>query len=214
MKSKRVLAPVERFTEILFGLIMVLTFTCALSVAESGREDVRAMLIGALGCNIAWGIIDAAFYLISRASEKARNSHLLRELLTAKSLDETRAIIAEALPPRVAEVMDTADLDRLGYRLKDLPVTVEHPRLVGEDWKGAFGVFLLVFLSTLPVVAPFVFVHDAHLAMRISNGIAIVLLFAAGHMLARYSGMRPFLTGVTMVLVGVGLVSLAMALGG
>ena len=38
---------------------MVLTFTGSLSVAEAGRDDVRTMLIGALGCNLAWGIIDA-----------------------------------------------------------------------------------------------------------------------------------------------------------
>ena len=58
--SKRVLEPIERVSEVLFGLIMVLTFTGSLSVAEAGREDVRTMLIGALGCNLAWGIIDAA----------------------------------------------------------------------------------------------------------------------------------------------------------
>jgi len=54
---KRVLEPNERISEVLFGLIMVLTFTGALSVAEAGREDIRVMLIGALGCNLAWGII-------------------------------------------------------------------------------------------------------------------------------------------------------------
>ena len=53
--SKRVLDPIDRVSEVLFGLIMVLTFTGSLSVAEAGRDDVRAMLIGALGCNLAWG---------------------------------------------------------------------------------------------------------------------------------------------------------------
>src|SRR4030095_1819511 len=48
--SKRVLDPVERISEVLFGLIMVLTFTGSLSVAEAGRDDVRTMLICALGC--------------------------------------------------------------------------------------------------------------------------------------------------------------------
>ena len=48
--SNRVLDPLERFSEIVFGLIMVLSFTCAISVAEAGREDVRAMFIGAIGC--------------------------------------------------------------------------------------------------------------------------------------------------------------------
>jgi hypothetical protein len=39
--SKRVLEPIDRVSEILFGLIMVLTFTASLSIAEAGRDDVR-----------------------------------------------------------------------------------------------------------------------------------------------------------------------------
>ena len=58
----RVVDPPQRVAEVLFGLIMVLTFTCSLSIAEAGRDDVRTMLIGALGCNLAWGIIDGVFY--------------------------------------------------------------------------------------------------------------------------------------------------------
>ena len=53
--NRRMLDPAERTSEVLFGLIMVLTFTGSLSIAEAGREDIRAMLIGAPGCNIAWG---------------------------------------------------------------------------------------------------------------------------------------------------------------
>src|SRR5215213_10360873 len=68
--SRRVLEPYERVSEVLFGLIMVLTFTGSLSVAESGREDVRTMLIAALGCNIAWGIIDGILYLMACLSER------------------------------------------------------------------------------------------------------------------------------------------------
>ena len=70
--SRRVLDPSERIAEVLFGLIMVLTFTGSLSIAEAGRDDVRAMLIGALGCNIAWGVIDGVLYLMSALAEKGR----------------------------------------------------------------------------------------------------------------------------------------------
>ncbi len=62
--SRRVLAPNERVAEVLFGLIMVLTFTGSLSIAEADRADVRTMLLGALGCNIAWGLIDWILYLM------------------------------------------------------------------------------------------------------------------------------------------------------
>ena len=68
--SRLVLDPNERIAEVLFGLIMVLTFTGSLSVAEADRAEVRTMLIGALGCNLAWGVIDAVLYLMGSLSEK------------------------------------------------------------------------------------------------------------------------------------------------
>ena len=61
---RRVLEPDERIAELLFGLIMVITFTGSLSVATAQREDVRGMVVAAIGCNLAWGIIDGVFYLL------------------------------------------------------------------------------------------------------------------------------------------------------
>jgi hypothetical protein len=57
---KWVLSDIDRVLEVLGGVIMVLTFTSVLSVGHAGKADVRAMLIGSLGCNLAWGIIDAS----------------------------------------------------------------------------------------------------------------------------------------------------------
>src|SRR3954464_12933693 len=101
-KEGRVLNPLERFSEIVFGLIMVLTFTCAISVAEIGREDVHAMLIGAIGCNLAWGIIDAAFYLIACLPQAGRNATLLRTVQQSTDSTQSRLTIADALPAKVA----------------------------------------------------------------------------------------------------------------
>jgi hypothetical protein len=56
------LDPLERISEVLFGVIMALTFTCTLGVATADDIQVKTMLIGALGCNLAWGVIDAGVY--------------------------------------------------------------------------------------------------------------------------------------------------------
>jgi VIT1/CCC1 family predicted Fe2+/Mn2+ transporter len=69
---KRVLDPVERASEIVFGLLMALTFTGSLSVASAGREEVRTMMAAALGCNLAWGLADAVMYLVGIVVERAR----------------------------------------------------------------------------------------------------------------------------------------------
>ena len=74
----RVLAPVERLSEILFGLIMALTVTSAVSVATADHMQIRTMLIAALGCNLAWGIIDAGMYLMARLGERGHNAVVAR----------------------------------------------------------------------------------------------------------------------------------------
>src|SRR5690349_7398439 len=68
----RLLDPIDRFSEILFGLIMVLTFTGTISAAESGREEIRTMLFASIGCNLAWGIVDAVMYLFESVAERGR----------------------------------------------------------------------------------------------------------------------------------------------
>lgn len=211
----RVLNPLERFSEIVFGLIMVLSFTCAFSVAEAGREDVRAMFIGAIGCNLAWGIIDAAFYLVACLTERGRIASMLRLVQQSAELTRAQEIIADAIPEAVADALQPADFERIHAHLKQLPPPPEHPGLTGENWRGAAGVFLLVFVSTFPVVVPFIFMRNARLALHLSNLIAIVLLFGAGRMLASYARFRrPALTGLAMVAIGAALVALTITLGG
>ena len=211
---KRVLEPHERVAEVLFGLIMVLTFTGSLSIAEAGREDIRTMLIGALGCNLAWGIIDGVLYLMGCLADKSRELLALRAVRQATDPQKAQQIITDALPQVVASVLQPAELEAMAQRLKELPEPPERARLRAGDWRGALGVFFLVFLSTFPVVIPFIFMTDAVNALRVSNLIAVAMLFAAGYVFGRITGGRPWVVGISMVLLGAVLVALTMALGG
>jgi VIT family protein len=212
--SKRVLEPIDRVSEILFGLIMVLTFTGSLSIAEAGRDDVRTMLIGALGCNLAWGIIDGVLYLMGCLAEKGRGLLAFRAVRKAADPKEAQRLIADALPPVITSILQPAELDTMSRRLKDLPEPPEQARLHRDDWLGAVGVFLLVFLCTFPVVIPFIFMHHAGPALRVSNAIAIVMLFLTGYAFGRMTGRHPWLVGISMVVLGLILVGLTIALGG
>lgn len=212
--SKRPLDPYDRISEVLFGLIMVLTFTGSLSVAEAGREDVRAMLIGALGCNLAWGIIDAVLYLMGCLAEKGRGLRIFRAVRGAADPQTAQRLVAGALPTVIASVLEPAELESMQRRLKQLPEPPERARLRKDDWLGALGVFLLVFFATLPVAIPFVFMTSAVPALRVSNLVAIVMLYLLGHAFGRTAGHRPWVMGVSMVVLGVALVAMTMALGG
>ena len=213
-RTAPVLSPVDRISEVLFGLIMALTFTGTLSVATADRAEVRSMLIGALGCNIAWGLVDAVMYLMTVLVERGRNLKVLREVRHATDPAEARALLADSLPPVVASAMQPAELDAVRERLSALPEPPLRPGFTGDDFRGAAAVFLLVFFSTLPVALPFLFSHDAHRALRISNGIALAMLYIGGHRLNRYAGRPGWRGGLAMLAIGAVLVWATIALGG
>ena len=69
--------------------------------------------------------------------------------------------------------------------------------------------------STLTIACNrFLFMADIARAVRVSNGIAVVLLFVTGCAFGRLVEYRPWLTGIVMVALGGSLVALTMALGG
>jgi hypothetical protein len=213
-QRRRFLEPLDRICEVLFGLIMVLTVTCSFSVVEANRRDVRNMLLAALGCNVAWGVIDAVFYLLQRFGEQGRGIGALRALRKATDNVEARDIISEWLPPFLTSALSPAEFEEIWQRLVGVSDSPKRPELSKDDWLSALGTFLLVFLSTFPVITPFLFFKDAKLALRSSNGLAIALLFMCGYALGGYAGRSRWLTGLVMVLLGGALVGLAMVLGG
>jgi hypothetical protein len=214
LSSKRVLEPIERLSEILFGLIMVLTFTGSLAVATAGRDDIRTMLIGALGCNLAWGVIDALLYLMGRLAERGHGLAVFKAVREVNEPEAANRIIAGAIPPLLASILTPSEFAVIHERLKSLPGPPTRARLKKDDWLGALGVFLLVFVSTFPVVIPFLVMHGAHRALRVSNAIAIVMLFLTGATFGRLTGRAPWVVGIGMVVLGCVLVALTMALGG
>jgi hypothetical protein len=213
-QRKQFLKPVERMLEVLCGVIMVLTFTCSFSVASAAHTEVRNLLIAALGCNVAWGIIDAAFYLMGNFAGRGQGILALRAVGSAASPKEAHGVIVDALPPLLASALTPADFETIRQRLSQLPEPAKHPWLTKDDWIAALGVFLLEFLVVLPLAIPFVFIHDAKLALRVSNGIAIALLFVTGYRLGRHAGYHPWRMGISMVLIGLALIGVAIALGG
>jgi hypothetical protein len=213
-QERQVLDPIERVSEVLFGLIMVLTFTGSLSVASPERSEVREMLVGAIGCNLAWGIVDAVMYVMSSVMLRARAIRILRKVQIASNPAEARAAIAGMLSAFAVarlrpEILEMAREDLAA--IKDAPLRAPITR---DDCVGAVEVFLLVFLSTFPVVVPFIVMSDARAALRMSNWIAVTMLFIGGWSLGQYAGLRPWAMGLGMAAFGAMLVGLTIALGG
>jgi len=210
---KRLLDPIERSSEVLFGLIMVLTFTGSFRASGADHDSVGRMLLAALGCNLAWGIIDAVFYLIATLSQRGHNLMLLRDVQSA-GCEKGRRLINDALNDDLSAVLTEVEIESVRVRMLQLPKRLSRPKLHPSDWLAALGVLLLVFLSTFPVVLPFVFMRHAMRALRVSNLIGIIMLFLVGTAYGKYAGYRPWHLGVVMVLIGLTMVGLTIALGG
>ena len=210
----RLLDPIDRISEVLFGLIMVLTSTSTLSVATAGRAEIGTMIMGALGCNLAWGIIDAALYLMGSLEERGRNILMLRAVRQAGSAEESEAPDGGRAP---GFAVIRAIAGRGGLATTKIAATAEppaHPSLTTGDALRAAAICLWVFASTFPVVVPFLFIGEVQPALRLSNAIAIAMLFVCGYAFARCTGLRPWATGLLMVAIGCAMVGVAVMLGG
>jgi hypothetical protein len=212
--DSRLLDPIDRNSEILFGLFMVLTFTGTLSVATAGRDDVKLMLVAAIGCNIAWGFVDGVMYVLRNLVVRAREGTLARAVRAAQRPEDAHHLIATQIGP-MAQALGAPAMERVRKAIVDRPPPpAGGTRMSLQDLRGALGVFLLVFLSTLPVVLPFVLIADLQLAKRVSAAIAIAMLFLCGYGWGRYGGISPWWSGLVMVVLGVVVEAIVIALGG
>src|SRR5215510_14832341 len=145
-----VLDPMERISETLFGLIMALTFICSLGVPTGSNKNIQTMLIGALGCNLAWGIVDGGLYLLGRINSRGDKLLTLRAVRQAPDAEAARRVIADALPPELAAFLPAEQLEGMRQKLQQLPEPSHGPRLTKRDWTGALGLCLLSFPFDLP----------------------------------------------------------------
>lgn len=210
---KHLLDPVDRVSEILFGLIMAVTIVGSLSVAAAGHAEVRTVMWAALGCNLAWGLVDAVMYIVRTMTERSRLRTLGRRIRGADAAD-ARAQIARALPDHVAALVGADERESMRRRLAALPP--DDGALLGpRDFLEAAGIFALVVLATFPVVLPFMFMQDVVNAFRLSQGITLVMLFLAGTALGRHAEHpKPMRTGLAMAVFGAVLIAAVKALGG
>ena len=210
--GRGLLDPIDRVSEVMFGLLMAVSIVGAVSVATAGQQEVRMALAAAFGCNLAWGLVDAVMYLVRTLTERNRNLSLAKRV-TGAPAEDGRRVIAASLPEHVAAIVGDAEVEAMRQRLLALPP----PRggLHAEDYLAALGIFLLVVLATFPIVIPFLVIDDAGRAMQASRLITVAMLFVAGFALGRYAGhARPALTGFFMGLLGAALIMAIKALGG
>jgi VIT1/CCC1 family predicted Fe2+/Mn2+ transporter len=214
----RHLDPAESLGEILFGLIMVLTVTVgARLLTQRDALDGYEIVVAAVGCNIAWGIIDAVLFVLGTLYQRSQKMRLVRAVQGAASRAEALALIrrefdlddaAIAVRPEDADRFHALVLAAAAHAIPG------RARLRRGDITAALAVFLLVSATALPGVIPFLLIADPDVALRVSNLVLLLLLFVVGYVWARRTNAGAWQVGLTVLLLGGLMVGVAVALGG
>jgi hypothetical protein len=208
-----ILGPVDTICELLFGLFMALTFVGAISVVNPGNGQVRELFVTAFGCNIAWGLVDAVIFLVRTLVDRGRMLTLVRAVRVAPDAGTAHRVIEDAVSRTARELLTPAEIEAVRGRVVAMPLP-DRPRFKGRDFLSALAIFLIVVGSTVPVVLPFLLIHDLVLAKRVSHAVAVVMLFLGGIALGRYAGYGSWRVGAMTAGLGVLMVAAINALGG
>ena len=213
---ERNLAPGERLGEVLFGLLMTLTFVLGARILEGEAFSVRQTLIATLGCNVAWGIIDGVLLVTGRVFDRSRLARLGRSIRDVDDPSATQIVAAE-FDETLAPITSATGRRELYRDIVEQVRAVKSPRSPlprKGDWLAAIAVFCLVVFVSMPAALPFLIMDDAWLALRVSNAILISIVFLVGYKWGSATGMSPWGTGFSLSGLCLVLVLIAIPLGG
>jgi hypothetical protein len=197
---------------------MVLDFTLIAGLtAGSGKQGVRHLLIAALGCNVAWGIIDGALYVAGNLTARRQRFRLLSKIRNAANESAAFSAISDHFNPLLEPATSTEERAHICRALLPALSRIQMPEvgLIKDDVFGMAAIFCIDLASVFPAVIPFlIFSSEPRFALRVSNALLIASLFATGFMWGKYTGSKGYLAGCCAMLLGLALVGVAIALGG
>ena len=205
--------PIDRLSEVMFGLLMALTFTGTMSVTLGDGGTVRGILLAAIGCNIAWGIVDAIVYVLTTTTERARRLAQVEEIRTAPG-QHGHDLLRALLPEAAGQALGEAEVKAIVTWLRQHPSQGTAAVLQRSDLKAAFAVFLMVTGATWPPILPFMLFDHVPLAMRVSNAVAVCMLFVIGLFLDREMKNGGHVMRWVIPVIGTAMVVVTIALGG
>jgi len=212
---RRHLDPVDRLGEALFGIIMALGFTAAVRLGHE-EADSRALFVGILGCNVAWGIVDGVMYVLAALFERGREAQFVREVLSAPTDEAARECVARQMDDSLLSHATEEERRRYFGWVVETARRAGPPKvsLRSQDLLGAAAVALIILMATAPMLVPYFVFRDAEIAVRVSNVIGLALLFLVGAQWGGSTGTGVWRVGLGVTLVGAALVAVTVALGG
>jgi hypothetical protein len=162
---------------------MVICFTSILRAYPNLAEKViGTVLLSALFCCIAWGLVDGIFYAWEAHYELDRKKKLLALVQAPNDPKKAREVVEDHLRDTIVDLMDEKDKEQI-YQIVEKNVSGVDLGRVGikEDIVTILIAFGLVVGSSIIVMIPFLLFSPVMTALRISNVTGIFLLFFMGY---------------------------------
>jgi VIT1/CCC1 family predicted Fe2+/Mn2+ transporter len=222
---ENLLDPIDWLSETIFSILILLIYLLAFSIImRSGtpqqsisHENVNDMLVGVLSAVVAWGLIDGIMYALLSIFQRGESHRLLKDIQVARTEEEAVDIIAEDLDYMLEPITGENERKALYHSIFN-HLRNSKPRNIGfkfEDFTGVLGHVFVAIIAVIPSLIPFLVLrHDYDLAIRLSFFVSFIVLFVAGYRWGMYTGASPWKTGLLLMSVAVGLVLIAILLGG
>ena len=153
---------------------------------------------------------------VGNLTDRRLQLRFLNNLRSAPNEGEAFSVIGDRLNPLLEPGLGPEDRTRLCQAI--LPVAMRlqlpDPDLTKEDVDGMLAIFMIDVAAVIPAAIPFLFFSEPRVALRVSNGALVVLLFITGLLWGRRTGFNGYLAGFCAMLLGLSLVGVAIALGG
>src|SRR5262245_3141271 len=196
----RYLDPGETLGEVLGGFIMALTFTLGARLfTAAGQLEMHELVVAIVGCNVAWGVIDATLFVLNSLFYRSRHARFFQALRSLRNEAEALAAVEEEFgleeEPLTVRPEDRARLYQ-SLLAPSVHATPARAGLRSQDFAAAFIIVVLVSATAVPGVIPLLVVADSNLALHVSNWVLILLLFVVGYWWGRYTDAPPWRVGL------------------
>ncbi len=155
--------------------------------------------------------------MVGSLTARRQRLRFLNDVRNAADESVAFSAISGRLDPLLEPATSADERARICRAMLPLVSRIELPEagIIKDDVYGMVAIFWIDFASVIPAVIPFLIFHsDPHFALRVSNSLLIASLFAAGFMWGKFTGFNRYLAGCCAMLIGLGLVGVAIALGG
>ena len=119
-------------------------------------------------------------YLVRMVTDRGRSLTLIRSVRAAADAATGRSLIESSLSRGGASLVSEAEIEAIRGRIVARSCLPARPALHWNDLLAAVGIFQIVTASTLPVVLPFLLIHDVAMAKALSRIVALAMLFCGG----------------------------------